>query len=109
MGAYTLSWISVENLQVIVGVFLISVTLFQWSTEKDELQEEKRKGSFEPPKYFVGVGAVSGFLTGLIGSAGFINSTFLLRAGLVKQGISVNQAGIALAYNLIKFPVYWKY
>ncbi len=58
---------------------------------------------------FIAVGGVSGFLTGLIGSAGVINTAFLLRAGFTKEGISVNQAGIALAFSLIKLPVYWKY
>ncbi len=106
-GAYALARISVGALQVAVGIFLIGTTLAQWLTER------RGHGIAEPGprpgKYFIGVGAISGFLTGLLGSAGFINTIFLLRAGFVKEGISVNQAGIALAYSLIKLPVYWNY
>lgn len=109
VGAYALSLISVTILQVFVGIFLISMTLQGWITAENPSVSKKHEGSVEAPKYFIGIGAVSGFFTGLIGSAGFINTSFLLRAGFLKEAISVNQAGIALAYSLIKFPIYWEY
>lgn len=109
-GAFLLSKISVDLLRSVVGVFLIAITLHDWLTEKRAFPTPvKETAPAHPPKSFIAVGGVSGFLTGLIGSAGVINTAFLLRAGFTKEGISVNQAGIALAYSLIKFPVYWKY
>jgi uncharacterized membrane protein YfcA len=108
-GAYALACISVGLLQMVVGIFLVGMTLYEWIVETNKLEDEKTKRAGGPPKYLIGVGAVSGFLTGLIGSAGFINTAFLLRVGFLKEGISVNQAGIAFAYSLIKVPVYWRY
>jgi uncharacterized membrane protein YfcA len=109
-GAFLLSKISVDLLRWVVGVFLIVITLHDWLNEKRAFSTPvKEAAPSHPPKSFIAVGGVSGFLTGLIGSAGVINTAFLLRAGFNKEAISVNQAGIALAYSLIKFPVYWKY
>jgi uncharacterized protein len=108
-GAFALSLISVAMLQVTVGIFLIIMTLYEWTTGENSSGPEDSERPVDSPKYFIAVGAVSGFLTGMIGSSGFINTSFLLRAGFVKESISVNQAGIALAYSLIKLPVYWEY
>ena len=107
-GAFGLAKISVGMLQIIVGVFLIGMAVHEWILDGKSLEVKTAGRSIELPKYFIGIGAVSGFLTGLIGSAGFINTAFLLRVGFVKEGVSVNQAGIALAYSLIKLPVYWE-
>lgn len=109
-GAYLLSQIRADFLRAIVGIFLIGMTVYDWLDEKNKRATPPQNGSQpDAPRSFIIVGAFSGFLTGFIGSAGVINTAFLLRAGFTKEGISVNQAGIALTYSLIKFPVYWRY
>jgi uncharacterized protein len=110
VGAYSLSRIPPDYLRAVVGVFLISMTIYDWLHDKNTGRSPPPNSPQpDPPRSFIIAGAFSGFLTGLIGSAGVINTAFLLRSGFTKEGISVNQAGIALAYSLIKFPVYWKY
>lgn len=109
-GAYLLARITPDFLRAVVGTFLIGMTVYDWLNKEDTIPIPQPNGAQpEPPRSFITVGAFSGFLTGLIGSAGVINTAFLLRSGFTKEGISVNQAGIALAYSLIKFPIYWNY
>jgi len=108
-GAYALAFMRVEVIEIIVGLFLISMTVSDPRTRRQGSADHKQAASMKVPGYFIGVGALSGFLTGLIGSAGFINTVMLLRAGFVKEGVSVNQAGIALVYSLSKLPVYWEH
>ena len=98
LGATTLLKLSPRAVEMAMGVFFLAmIPGRRW------LQTSRFKMKLW---YFVPVGAVIGFLTGLVVSTGPINTPFFLAYGLVKGGFLATEAMSSLGMYISKSIVF---
>ncbi|MDQ4076650.1 MAG: sulfite exporter TauE/SafE family protein [Chloroflexota bacterium] len=99
IGSYLFANFSVEWLQIIVALFLIS-TVFQY-----RFGEEKR--SFEMhDRYFLPLGFLVSFFSALIGTTGPVLNPFYLNSGLVKGEMIGTKTANSFFVGLVKIGSY---
>jgi uncharacterized membrane protein YfcA len=86
------------TLIVILGLFLATLVVFEWTHPKFAL----------PKNGFLEVlsGGLTGFLSGLLGAGGAMRAASLQAFGLKKEEYSGSSAAIAVASDLTRIPVY---
>lgn len=98
LGASLVNYLPQDLLKLILGIFLIFFAI---------LSLLKPGFSFPPTRTSVLVGgSLSGFLAGLIGTGGALRGAFLTAFHLNKNIYIATAAGIALAVDLTRIPVY---
>src|SRR3989344_2889315 len=98
VGALLVSLITQNILKGILGIFLISYSLYSLWRKNFRIESST-------PVVIVG-GSLSGFLAGLIGTGGALRGAFLTGFGLTKEKYIATAASIALAVDLTRIPVY---
>lgn len=99
IGAYLFAQASVEWLQIIIALFLIS-TVFQYQFGSKERSFQMR------PLYFLPLGFVVSLLSGLVGATGPILNPFYLNAGLVKEKMIGTKTANSFFAGLVKIGTY---
>lgn len=100
VGSRLLVGIDTEMVKTFIGVFLILVVIYKRFIKSDF----RLKLSWLIPG-----GAVTGFLSGLIGSAGPLGAAFFLSLKLPPLSYISSEASTALVMHLIKIFIYGKY
>lgn len=97
-GAYFVTYISQNTLQVFLGVFLLIFSIYS-------LLKPNFKVSADPKNTIIG-GSLSGLLQGLMGIGGPLRGAFLISYGLKKYRYIATLAVIAVAIDLTRIPIY---
>ncbi len=97
VGAVLVVYVPQQILKGILGLFLIIYSFLSW--------QENFKINSSTATTIIG-GGLSGFLAGLIGTGGALRAAFLTAFGLPKEKYIATAAGIALAVDLTRIPVY---
>lgn len=97
-GAYFVTYISQNTLQVFLGVFLLIFSIYS-------LLKPDFKVSADPKNTIIG-GSLSGLLQGLMGIGGPLRGAFLISYGLKKYRYIATLAVIAVAIDLTRIPIY---
>lgn len=98
VGAWLVGSLPQELLKGVLGGFLIGLGLFSLTKKRLKLKRSDVN---------LGIGgAVSGFLTGLIGTGGALRGAFLTAFELPKERYIATAAVIALTNDLTRIPVY---
>lgn len=100
IGALLVSFLSQAILKGILGIFLIGYAGYSLWQEDFKIPSSLR--------YEILGGSLSGFLAGLIGTGGALRGAFLTGFGLPKEKYIATAAGIALAVDVTRIPVYIK-
>lgn len=98
VGALLVPYIPQSTLKGILGVFLIAYATYSLRKENFRIKASNTSA-------IVG-GCLSGFLAGLIGTGGALRGAFLTGFGLPKEKYIATAAGMALAVDLTRIPVY---
>ncbi|NIO19767.1 MAG: TSUP family transporter [Candidatus Aenigmarchaeota archaeon] len=98
-GAYLISVIPVDIIGRILGIFLISFSVFSLIKPKFGLKENKTSAMLG--------GSASGLLAGLIGLGEAIRSAFLVAFNLPKKMYVATSAIIAFVIDLTRIPTYF--
>ena len=99
LGAYLFSTTSVEWLQIILGLFLVS-TIFQYRFGKKER-------SFPVEFwYFIPLGFGVAFFSGLVGATGPVLNPFYLNAGIDKEEMVGTKSASSFLVGLVKIGTY---
>ncbi|MGF7118275.1 sulfite exporter TauE/SafE family protein [Methanobacterium oryzae] len=98
-GAYFVTYIPQNTLQIILGVFLLIFSIYS-------LKEPDFKVKAKPKNTIIG-GSISGFLQGLMGIGGPIRGAFLISYGLEKYKYIATLAVIAVVIDLTRIPIYF--
>ncbi|MFA0811017.1 sulfite exporter TauE/SafE family protein [Microbulbifer epialgicus] len=98
-GAYTYTQMSPKWIQLIIGLFLMS-TIFQY-----RFGHRKRSFPMSLP-YFLPLGLVTAFASGLVGAVGPLKNPFLLNYGLEKESLIATKACNGLLMQLVKLGTY---
>ncbi|WP_444940675.1 sulfite exporter TauE/SafE family protein [Microbulbifer sp. ZKSA004] len=99
LGAYSYTQMSPEWIQIVVGLFLMS-TILQY-----RFGHRERSFPMSLP-YFLPLGLVSAFASGLIGAMGPLKNPFLLNYGLEKESLIATKAFNGLLMQLVKLGTY---
>ncbi|MEX0617315.1 MAG: sulfite exporter TauE/SafE family protein [Candidatus Woykebacteria bacterium] len=97
IGALLVSYTPQETLKGLLGLFLVSYSVWSWS------------GNFQikaSTNTSILGGGLSGFLAGLIGTGGALRGAFLTAFNLPKEKYIATAAAIALAVDLTRIPIY---
>lgn len=97
-GAYFVTYIPQNTLQVFLGVFLLIFSIYS-------LLKPDFKVSADPKNTIIG-GSLSGLLQGLMGIGGPLRGAFLISYGLKKYRYIATLAVIAVAIDLTRIPIY---
>jgi len=99
LGAYTLTQLNLEWLQIFVGLFLI-YSLFSFGCGKKERSFNVELWHFLPSSFLLA------FISGIIGSTGPVVNVFFLNYGLVKEDMIATKSFNVVMLNLIKIIAY---
>ena len=99
LGAYTLSYINLEGLQVVIGVALLLMVANYWFGKQDQTFAI-RTWQFLP------LGFGNSFASGLIGSTGPIMNPAYLNYGLIKEAMIATKAANIILAHVIKLCTY---
>ncbi|WP_444918279.1 sulfite exporter TauE/SafE family protein [Microbulbifer sp. JMSA003] len=99
LGAYSYTQMSPEWIQIVVGLFLMS-TILQY-----RFGHRERSFPMSLP-YFLPLGLVTAFASGLIGAMGPLKNPFLLNYGLEKESLIATKAFNGLLMQLVKLGTY---
>lgn len=99
-GSYMFTEIDGKYIKIGIGVFLILLVIYRRTSTK--------KISFSNKTMIIG-GALTGFLSGIAGSAGPLGAAFFLGLNLSSLAYIASEAFTALAMHLTKSFVYGKY
>ena len=99
IGALLVPFISQSLLKGILGVFLVFYSLLTFWKDNFQVQPTLTNS-------IVG-GGLSGFMAGLIGTGGALRGMFLTSFGITKEKYIATAAGVALAVDLTRIPVYF--
>jgi hypothetical protein len=99
LGAYLFSTASAEWLQIVLGLFLIS-TIFQYRFG------EKERSFTVKNWYFLPLGFVVSFFSGLVGATGPVLNPFYLNAGIEKQEMVGTKTANSFLVGLVKISTY---
>ncbi len=99
LGAWSLTSINTEIIQVLLGLFLISFVI-QERFSKTSLSLTVRLPAFLP------IGFSVAYLSGLIGATGPLHNPFLLRYGLLKEKLVATKSVNSLVLQLTKLGCY---
>jgi uncharacterized membrane protein YfcA len=98
LGASLVGILPQSALKVILGVFLITISVS--FLIKPQLKLSTNTGTV------LAGGSISGFITGLVGTGGALRATFLTGFNLEKAKYIATAASIALGTDLTRIPVY---
>lgn len=96
-GSYLFSLIEANKLKLVVGVFLIILVFYRRVTKKN--QQTGRMGTL------LG-GGITGFISGIVGSAGPLGAAFFLGMGLAPAAYIASEAFTALTMHIVKSVMY---
>ncbi|MCF8708752.1 sulfite exporter TauE/SafE family protein [Rhizorhapis sp. SPR117] len=99
LGAAVFTHTSVEWLQIVVGLFLVS-TVFQYRFGAKRRTFTVSRWWFFPTQLLVG------FLSGLIGAMGPVVNTLYLNAGITKERMVGTKTAVSLPMHLAKIGTY---
>ncbi|MCA1927382.1 MAG: sulfite exporter TauE/SafE family protein [Calditerrivibrio sp.] len=99
-GSYLFSEVNSSRIKFAIGLFLVFLVLYRRA--KIKIITLKDKG------IFIG-GALTGFLSGIAGSAGPLGAAFFLGLDLKATAYVASEAFTALAIHITKISVYRKY
>lgn len=102
IGAFLLKYLNPIYIQVMMGLFLVSHFSFIFKKNKNEALEQVALTKSK----IIGVGFLTGFLSGLTGAVGLLFNKFYLRHGLSKNEIIATRAANEIILHLIKFILY---
>lgn len=100
LGSYLFVYIPNHFLFKIIGIFLISIVIFRQFKTKNKKSHEKG---------LILGGSITGFLSGLVGSAGPLGAAFFLNLNLSAGAYISSEAVSALTMHIIKIVIYQKY
>ncbi len=100
LGSYLFTGIDINKIKIGIGVFLIVLVIYR--------RLEIKKIEFGNKGMLIG-GALTGFLSGLAGSAGPLGAAFFLGFNLPATAYVASEAFTAFTMHLIKTIVYNKY
>ncbi len=99
IGAWSLTNINSQIIQIILGIFLITYVL------QDKLSTKRLQIKMKLP-WFLPLGFSVSFLSGLIGATGPVHNPFMLSYGLVKERLVGTKAINSLVMQLTKLISY---
>lgn len=99
IGALLVSYLPQEILKGILGIFLVMYAGISFWKEDLKIKPSLRNSILG--------GGFSGFLAGLIGTGGALRGAFLTAFGLPKEKFIATAAGVALAVDITRIPVYF--
>ncbi len=99
LGAYTITQIDLEWLELIIGLFLI-ITVWSFRFGKKERTFNMNLW------YFLPIGFFHAFSSGLIGSTGPITNPFYLNYGLVKETMVATKSSNVVIIHIAKIVSY---
>ncbi len=100
IGSYFFTQINANTIKFLIGMFLILLVVYRRSNMK--------KNNFSDKTMLIG-GALTGFLSGLAGSAGPLGAAFFLSLNLAPTAYIASEAFTALTIHLFKTIVYNKF
>lgn len=100
LGAYTITQIDLDWLEVCIGLFLI-ITVFSFKFGKKERTFNMKLW------YFLPVGFFHAFSSALIGSTGPIMNPFYLNYGLVKESLVATKSSNVIIVHIVKCISYF--
>lgn len=100
VGSYFFTSIDAKKIKIGIGVFLIIIVVYR--------RLQKKQISLGNIGMLVG-GGLTGFLSGLVGSAGPLGAAFFLGLNLTATSYIASEAITALAMHLVKTAVYNKF
>ena len=100
LGSYLFTDINSKTIKITIGIFFILLVIYRRTRRKETII------SYEGMLFG---GGLTGFLSGLIGSAGPIGAAFFLGLNLTATAYIASEAFTALAMHLTKTIVYNKY
>jgi uncharacterized protein len=99
LGAYSLSLLYLEWLQLLIGIFLI-VTVFSFWMSKKERTFKVKAWQFLP------IGFLYAFVSGLIGSSGPVMNPVYLNYGLLKEEMIATKSTHVVVVHIAKLIAY---
>lgn len=99
LGAFTLSYINLEGLQIVIGVALLLMVANYWFGKKEQTFTIKTW-------QFLPLGFGNSFASGLIGSTGPIMNPAYLNYGLLKEAMIATKAANIILAHVIKLCTY---
>jgi len=100
IGSYLFTDFKSENIKIMIGIFLILLVIYR--------RLNLKKSSTGNLAMLFG-GGLTGFLSGLIGSAGPLGAAFFLGLNLTATAYVASEAFTALTMHIIKTIIYNKY
>jgi uncharacterized membrane protein YfcA len=99
LGAYGFTQLNSDHIKLVIGIFLIS-TIFQDRLENAGFSLIKNAGWFLP------LGAVVAFISGIVGAIGPVYNPFLISYGLTKENLIATKAFNSFVMQAIKVIAY---
>ncbi len=99
LGAYSLSLLDLEWLQLVIGIFLIVTVLSFWVSKKERTFTVKAW-------QFLPVGFLYAFVSGLIGSSGPVMNPLYLNYGLLKEEMIATKSTHVVVVHVAKLIAY---
>lgn len=99
LGAYGFTQLNPQHIKLLIGVFLIS-TIFQERLENTGFKLIKKAGWFLP------LGAVVAFISGIVGAIGPVYNPFLISYGLMKEQLIATKAFNSFVMQGVKVIAY---
>ncbi len=99
LGAYTFTQIHLEWMQIIIGLFLILSVISYAFSEKESILKIK-------VWYFLPLGFMKSFVSGMIGSIGPVLNSFFLSYGLEKEQMMATRSVNFTILHLVKIMTY---
>lgn len=100
LGAFALSYINLEALQVVIGVALLLMVANYWFGKQEETTFTIKTWQFLP------LGFGNSFASGLIGSTGPIMNPAYINYGLLKEAMVATKAANIILAHVIKLCAY---
>jgi len=105
LGWFFLGNINDRQIQIFIGILLISMSLVQWFRNRLQSDEESRKKIQRSRLFAGGIGVVAGFSTMVANAAGPVASLYLIAMGLPKYAFIGTGAWFFFIINLVKVPL----